>query len=94
MLNLGEFQHNPDVSGSGASITRRITAQNSPKPQVKRENSTRKRQRKAAISISSEDEEDGKDDSQLPSSVPEADIPLIRRLIAAMTDGSAYKLSG
>ena len=89
MLNLGEFQYNPDVSGSGASITRRITAQNSPQPQVKREDSTRKRQRKAAVSIASEDEEEDKDDSQLPSNVPDADIPLIRRLIAAMTDGSA-----
>ena len=89
MLNLGEFQHNPDVSGSGASITRRATAQDSPKPQVKREDSTRKRQRKAAVSVASEDEEDEKDDFQLPSTVTEADAPLIRRLVAAMTDGSA-----
>ena len=89
MLNLGEFQHNPDVSGSGASISRRVTAPKSPKLQVKREDSTRKRQRKAAVSIASEDEEDEKDDFQLPSNVPEADATLIRRLIAAMTDGSA-----
>ena len=93
MLNLGEFQHNPDISGSGASITRRATAQNSPQPpQVKREDSTRKRQRKAAVSVASEDEEEEKDDSQLPSNIPDADIPLIRRLIAAMTDGRAYGL--
>lgn len=89
MLNLGEFQHTPDVNGSGTSVIRRVTAQNSPKPQVKREDSTRKRPRKAAPSIVSEDEEDEKDDFQLPSTVPEADAPLIRRLIAAMTDGSA-----
>ena len=41
------------------------------------------------MSIASEDEEEEKDDSQLPSNVPDADIPLIRRLIAAITDGSA-----
>ena len=44
------------------------------------------------MSIASKDEEDEKDDSQLPSNVPDADIPLIRRLIAAMMDGSAYGL--
>ena len=89
MLNLGEFQHSPDVNGSGASIRRRVPAQDSPQPQVKREDSTRKRQRKAAVSIASEDEEEEKDDLQLPPTVPDADAPLIRRLIAAMTDGSA-----
>ena len=88
MLNLGEFQHIPDVNGLGASIRRRVTPQDSPKPQVKREDSTRKRPRKAAPSIASEDDNDEKDDFQLPSTVPEADAPLIRRLIAAMTDGS------
>ena len=41
------------------------------------------------MSITNEDEEEEKDDSQLPSNVPDADIPLIRHLIAAMTDGSA-----
>ena len=89
MLNLGEFQHSPDTNGSGASIRRRVPKQDSPKPQVKQEDSTRKRQRKAAASIASEDDEDEKDDVQLPASVPEADAPLIRRLIAAMTDGTA-----
>ena len=86
MLNLGEFQHNPDINGSGASITRRATAQNSPKPQVKREDSTRKRSRRARSSHASEDDED---DAQLPSNVPEGDAPFVRRLITAMTDGSA-----
>ena len=86
MLNLGEFQHNPDINGSGSSITRRVTTPNSPKPQVKREDSTRKRPRRAGPSNASEDEED---DAQLPSNVPEGDAPLVRRLIAAMTDGSA-----
>ena len=86
MLNLGEFQHNPDINGSGASITRRATAPNSPKPQVKREDSTRKRPRRAGRSNASEDDED---DAQLPSNVPDADAPLVRRLITAMTDGSA-----
>ena len=86
MLNLGEFQHNPDINGSGSSITRRVTTPNSPKPQVKREDSTRKRPRKAGPSNASEDDED---DAQLPSNVPEGDAPLVRRLITAMTDGSA-----
>ncbi len=86
MLNLGEFQHNPDINGSGASITRRVTAQNSPMPQVKREDSTRKRPRKAGPLNASEDDED---DIQLPSSVPEDDAPLVRRLVTAMTDGRA-----
>ena len=86
MLNLGEFQHNPDINGSGSSITRRATAQNSPNPQVKREDSTRKRSRRAAPSNASEDDED---DVQLPSNVPDGDAPLVRRLITAMTDGSA-----
>ena len=86
MLNLGEFQHNPDINGSGSSITRRVTTPNSPKPQVKREDSTRKRPRRAGPSIASEDDED---DTQLPSNVPEGDAPLVRRLITAMTDGSA-----
>ena len=86
MLNLGEFQHNPDINGSGSSITRRVTTPNSPKPQVKREDSTRKRPRRAGPSNASEDDED---DAQLPSNVPEGDAPLVRRLITAMTDGSA-----
>ena len=89
MLNLGEFQHSPDVNGLGASIRQRVPAQDSPQPQVKREDSTRKRQRKAASSIASEDEEEEKDDLQLPPTVPDTDAPLIRRLIAAMTDGTA-----
>ena len=86
MLNLGEFQHNPDINGSGSSITRRVTTPNSPKSQVKREDSTRKRTRRAGPSNASEDDED---DTQLPSNVPEGDVPLVRRLITAMTDGSA-----
>ena len=86
MLNLGEFQHNPAINGSGTSITRRATAQDSPKPQVKREDSTRKRPRRAGPSNASEDDED---DAQLPSDVPEGDAPLVQRLITAMTDGSA-----
>ena len=75
MLNLGEFQHSPDVNGLGESIRRRIPAQDSLQPQVKREDSTRKRQRKAAVSIASEDEEEEKDDLQLPPTVPDADAP-------------------
>ena len=98
MLNLGEFQHSPDVNGSGPSIRRRNPTQDSPKPQVKQEDSTRKRQRKAAVSIASEDEEEGSVSSCSTTSSswsktcrkqPDADAPLIRRLIAAMTDGSA-----
>ena len=62
MLNLGEFQHSPDVNSSGASIRRRVTPQDPPKPQVKREDSTRKRPRTAAPSIASEDDEEENED--------------------------------
>ena len=83
MVNLGEFQHHPDNHGSGSSITRRVTTPISVK--VKQEDSTRRRRRRASPSIASEDE----DEIQLPSTVPEADAPLVRRLITAMIDGSA-----
>ena len=86
MLNLGEFQHNPDINGSGASITRRVTAQNSPMPRVKQENSTRKRPRKAGPLNATDDDEE---DVQLLFTVPEDDAPFVRRLVTAMTDGSA-----
>ena len=85
MVNLGEFQHHPDISGSGASITRHVTTPNSAKPQVKQEDSTRRRRRRASPSIASEDE----DEIQLPSTVPKADASLVRRLMTAMMDGSA-----
>ena len=83
MVNLGEFQHHPDNHGSGSSITRRVTTPISAK--VKQEDSTRRRRRRASPSIASEDE----DEIQLPSTVPKADAPLVRRLITAMIDGSA-----
>ena len=85
MVNLGEFQHHPDVSDSGASITRRVTTPTSAKPQVKQEHSSRRRRRRASPSVASEDE----DEIQLPSTVPKADRPLVRRLITAMIDPSA-----
>ena len=85
LAKLGEFQHHPDITGSGSSITRRVTTPTSAKPQVKQEDSTRRRCRRASPSIASEDE----DEIQLPSTVPKADAPLVRRLMTAMMDGSA-----
>ena len=85
LAKLGEFQHHPDVSGSGASITRRVTTPISAKPQVKQEHSSRRRRRRASPSVASEDG----DEIQLPSTVPKTDGPLVRRLITAMIDPSA-----
>ena len=85
MVNLGEFQHHPDNHGSGSNITRRVTTPVSAKPHVKQEHSSRRRRRRASPSIASEDE----NEIQLPSSVPKADAPLVRRLIIAMIDSSA-----
>ena len=86
MTNMGEFQYSPNLNGSGSSVTRRLTPQSSPMPQVKRENGTGKRARTAAHRNKSEDELDL---IKLPRTVSEEDAPLVRRLIAAMTDGSA-----
>ena len=85
MVNLGEFQHHPDNHGSGSSITRRVTTPISAKPHVKQEHSSRRRRRRASPSIASDDE----DENQLPSTVPKADAPLVRKLITAMIDPSA-----
>ena len=53
---------------------------------MKREDSTEKRPRKTVVVLNISDGDE--DEVQLPDSVSEEDGPLVRRLIAAMTDAS------